>query len=160
MPHEEGAPPHLVEALAQLISTHVDLDALLALAATAAVPEVPVGEVAGAAAAEEEAEEEAEEADGRQASAAADAAPALAPVRIAVAQDAAFCFYYHDNLELLRQAGSELVPFSPLADPLPADIAGVYLGGGYPERCAVVVCVAARYEPQLLIRRAACCAVA
>lgn len=37
---------------------------------------------------------------------------------------------------LLCQAGAELVYFSPLTDPLPADVAGIYLGGGYPERCA------------------------
>ena len=57
-------------------------------------------------------------------------------VRIAVARDAAFCFYYHDNLALLADAGAEIVPFSPLNDPLPLDIAGVYLGGGYPEHHA------------------------
>jgi len=57
-----------------------------------------------------------------------------APVRIAVARDAAFCFVYEDNLRLLREAGAELVPFSPLADVrLPAAIHGIYLPGGYPE---------------------------
>ena len=56
------------------------------------------------------------------------------PVRIAVARDKAFCFYYEDSLDALRQMGAELVPFSPLADRcLPDDIHGVYFGGGYPE---------------------------
>ena len=56
------------------------------------------------------------------------------PVRVALARDKAFCFYYEDNLELLRELGVDLVPFSPLADArLPKDVHGLYLGGGYPE---------------------------
>lgn len=56
------------------------------------------------------------------------------PIRIAVARDRAFCFYYEDSLEALQEMGAELIPFSPLSDlELPPDIHGVYLGGGYPE---------------------------
>ncbi|MBI1921378.1 MAG: cobyrinate a,c-diamide synthase [Geobacter sp.] len=55
-------------------------------------------------------------------------------IRIAVARDAAFCFVYEDNLRLLREAGAEIVEFSPLTDEkLPAGISGIYLPGGYPE---------------------------
>ncbi len=61
--------------------------------------------------------------------------PAIAPnVRIGVARDAAFCFYYPDNFDILGSFGAKMVPFSPIADTaLPPDISGLYLGGGYPE---------------------------
>ncbi len=55
-------------------------------------------------------------------------------IRLAVARDRAFCFYYEDNLDILREAGAEICFFSPLDDEqLPENIDAVYLGGGYPE---------------------------
>ena len=68
-----------------------------------------------------------------------EAAPATVPatavgVRIGVAMDEAFCFYYEDNLRLLQKAGAELVPFSPLhGEKVPTHLHGLILGGGYPE---------------------------
>jgi cobyrinic acid a,c-diamide synthase len=92
-----------VEQLATLIEAHLDLDALLSSSTIDRQPAPP-------------------------------ATPNPSPrARIAVARDEAFCFYYTDNLELLEQAGANLVPFSPIDDPLPEEIDGIYLGGGYPE---------------------------
>jgi cobyrinic acid a,c-diamide synthase len=90
--------------LADLLETNLDLEGLLAALPPLTLPEEP--------------------------------APAAAPpvVRLGVARDRAFCFYYPENLELLSGFGAELVPFSPLDDrELPADLDGIYLGGGYPE---------------------------
>ena len=57
-----------------------------------------------------------------------------ARVRIAVAQDEAFCFTYAETLEAFRDAEAEVVFFSPLRDTaLPENIGGLYLPGGYPE---------------------------
>jgi cobyrinic acid a,c-diamide synthase len=78
--------------------------------------------------------------------AAAGAAPALdtppddppvmpaSPARIGVARDAAFNFYYEANLQWLRRYGAEVVEFSPLhGRELPAEVDGLYFGGGFPE---------------------------
>lgn len=56
------------------------------------------------------------------------------PVRIGVAEDEAFCFFYADNFRLLGEMGAEIVPFSPMEDKqLPDDLDGLLLYGGYPE---------------------------
>jgi len=92
-----------VDDLATLIEHHVDLDKLLEISLTKRRPQPPQFAVAHTT------------------------------IRVGVARDEAFCFYYADNLELLEQAGAELVEFSPIIDPLPDDLDGLYFGGGYPE---------------------------
>ncbi len=55
-------------------------------------------------------------------------------LRIAIAQDRAFSFYYADNLDLFAELGAELIPWSPISDrALPENIQGLYFGGGFPE---------------------------
>lgn len=106
---EGGVDDAFFDRLAAQAEQTLDLDSLLAAARTAPPPPGGAGDLFPAA--------------------------AVAPrARIAVAQDAAFSFYYQDNLDLLRAWGAELAPFSPLRDPaLPAGVGGVYLGGGFPE---------------------------
>jgi cobyrinic acid a,c-diamide synthase len=93
-----------LRALAECVESHIDLDRLLSLS------ERP-----------------------RTVAPARKSCPPL-HARIGIARDNAFCFYYEDNLNLLREYGAELVEFSPIAEgALPADLDGIYFGGGYPE---------------------------
>ena len=92
------------DAIAAELETHVELPRLLELAAEVPGPGLP---------------EKRKKAPAR--------------CRIAVAMDAAFSFYYQDNLDALENAGAELCYFSPLRDKALPDADGLYLGGGYPE---------------------------
>lgn len=76
----------------------------------------------------------------------------VGPARIAIAQDAAFSFYYAENLNLLTQLGAELVPWSPRTEPLPAELQGLILGGGFPEMFAEEL--AAQTETLTQVRQA------
>lgn len=59
--------------------------------------------------------------------------PQYEPIRLAVAKDRAFCFYYKDTLALFEKMGAKVIEFSPLADEPVGEADGLYLGGGYPE---------------------------
>lgn len=97
-----------LETLAAAMEKSVDIDGLLELARTA-----------------EDMTEETENPCGEAIS---------EPLRIGVAMDEAFCFFYEDNLDYLREHGACLVPFSPIHDTrLPEGICGLILNGGYPE---------------------------
>ncbi len=73
--------------------------------------------------------------------------PTRARVKVGVARDPAFGFYYQDNLDLLQDAGAELVSFSPLSDPgIPEGVELVYLGGGYPELHAATLSANASFR--------------
>lgn len=96
-----------VERIATLVADQVDLGALAQLAVGAQAPTAsPAPRLAGAGG---------------------------EPVRIGVARDAAFGFYYPDDLRALVLGGAELLEFSPVSDPEPPDVDGLFIGGGFPE---------------------------
>ena len=71
-------------------------------------------------------------------------------IKIGVAMDRAFCFYYQDNLDLLEARGAEIVYFSPIKDTvLPDDLDGLYFGGGYPELYAETLSANHRIREQI-----------
>jgi cobyrinic acid a,c-diamide synthase len=108
---ERGELSEFVERAAGIVEQYFDLDGILTLASSSPLPRAPephIGEVL---------EQQTVE-----------------PVVIGVARDAAFSFYYEDNLDLLRENNARIAFFSPQHDTLlPLHCAGLYLGGGFPE---------------------------
>jgi cobyrinic acid a,c-diamide synthase len=82
--------------------------------------------------------------------------PLLAGKTVAVARDAAFCFLYPANPDVLRELGAQLRLFSPLADqPVPADADAIYLPGGYPELHGAALSQARRWQASIRAAHAA-----
>ena len=107
-----GAAETMVSRLAFAVSMSVDLDRILEIANTAKLPSV------------------AKEASHQPQAVSTRAKP---DVRIAIARDAAFGFYYPDDLEAFERAGAELVPFDTLKDKHLPECDGLFIGGGFPE---------------------------
>jgi len=106
--NEADAARKRVDEIAARIAAQVDLDRLIEVARAApSLPAAPLGS--------------------------ATAPPGGAPVRIGIARDAAFGFYYPGDLEALRSAGAELVPFDALRDPRLPRVDALFIGGGFPE---------------------------
>lgn len=105
-PNEMQETELMMQALANAVGPHCDLEKILHLAALA-----PAWSLAPAAQVQRP----------------------QPRMRLGVLRDAAFCFYYADNLEALEQAGAELVYLNSMTDPGLPDLDGLYIGGGFPE---------------------------
>jgi cobyrinic acid a,c-diamide synthase len=106
--NEAGEAERTIERIRAGVAAHVDVASIEALAARAG----PTAAVS---------------ADGRS------PGPAAATVRIGIARDEAFGFYYPDDLAALQRAGAELIPFSPVHDADLPDVDALLIGGGFPE---------------------------
>lgn len=127
-----------VRRVRDLVASQVDLERVIALARQA--PDMPARPVPVAPAP-------------RRCASQADATTArLVPLRIGVPIDRAFGFYYPDDLEALRAAGAEIVPFDTLHDHQLPDIDALFIGGGFPEMLAAEL--AANTSLRGAIRRA------
>lgn len=123
MPEEVDKLRDLIAALAEGMEETVDLDGLLRLAVGAGPLKLDKTPEFG----------KTPETD-RTPEAAMAKKEVFPPVRIGIARDEAFCFYYQENLKLLEQVGAEIIYFSPVHDKkLPDSLDGLLLGGGYPE---------------------------
>jgi cobyrinic acid a,c-diamide synthase len=108
-----------IAAFAELVARRVDLDRLLELAGTAAPPPMTPRRRPAPMALRRQPERA--------------ATGATRTLRLGIARDAAFCFYYTGDLEALEAAGAELVPVDMLNDARLPDIDGLFIGGGFPE---------------------------
>lgn len=106
--NEAGSANQTIRHIARTIGDQLDLDRILEVAAQAApLPEPSILEINK---------------------------PAASPdVRIGIARDPAFGFYYADDLEAMEAAGAELVPINTLTDSQLPNIDGLFIGGGFPE---------------------------
>ena len=123
--NEESGAEAKIARLAEAVSEQVDLDRLMALAAPGPPPAVPAGPFA---------------------------TPRAADLRIGVARDAAFSFYYPDDLEAFAASGAQLVPFDTLHDQCLPDVDGLFIGGGFPE--AHLAALSANHSLRASIRTA------
>jgi len=125
---EESVPDRLLNEWGRKVQEWFDIDALLEVARSAPVLFIP-----------------------------SLSAVSPAPVRckIGYAYDAAFHFYYEDNLRRLRALGAELVPFSPINDSRLPEVDGLYFGGGYPEVHAVALAANASMKAEIALFAAA-----
>jgi cobyrinic acid a,c-diamide synthase len=110
--NEAGSADAMIARLADAVSAGVDLDRIIGLAGAAGLSAGETGSIA------------------RPQLQTADVQP---DVRIAIARDAAFGFYYPDDLEAFAEAGAELVPFDALRDSQLPEVDGLFIGGGFPE---------------------------
>jgi len=124
---ELGAPAvHAVDALADIVTASVDMEAVVRLARTAG----PLGDI--------------------QDPSPERTMPSLPRPRVAIAGGPAFTFGYAEHPELLAAAGAEVVTFDPLRDEqLPADVDGLVIGGGFPEEHAAELSANARLRAQV-----------
>ncbi len=107
--NESAAAADTIARIRQVVETQVDLDSLLDIAATAPDP------------------------DGTAQATPPPRFSASRPVRIGIAQDDAFGFYYQSDLDVFARCGAELIPFSPLRDSHLPEVDGLFIGGGFPE---------------------------
>ncbi len=116
---ERGELEPLFEQLGEMVAQRIDIDRLLALAEAPPIPSNSTFRLFPTA------------------------KKLRTTVRIAIAKDAAFNFYYPENLEMLVEAGAECVFFSPLAgESVPDGVDGLYIGGGFPEEFAAELAAA------------------